>query len=273
MNLGKTLTDLATAPVRVGLAATQVGLGVVGGAINAVQRNLRGTNPMVGGSVSSIFGLNDAMERANRLSRLIDDDAPLGRALAPNGPLNRLLQPGGIIDQLTTEGGLLDRMTAENGPVTRALAPGGIIDKLSAEDGLLDRLTADDGPIARALQPEGLVDQVIAEGGLVDRLTHEDGALNRVVAPGGLIDQLLAENGLLDVLASERSPLLKLADVADTLGALAPTINQLHDAVLVLSDTVNPLSKIAGRIPLGRQRSRRTSTRAVASDRVIDAEE
>jgi hypothetical protein len=38
---------------------------------------------------------------------------------------------------------------------------------------------------------------------------------------------------------------------------------------LVLSDTVNPLSNIAGRIPLGRQRARRTS-RVVSSQRVID---
>jgi len=62
--------------------------------------------------------------------------------------------------------------------------------------------------------------------------------------------------------------------LAPGLEALAPTIDALHEAVITLSQVVNPLSNIAGRIPLPRQRSRRSSTgpRAVVSERIIDEE-
>ena len=48
-----------------------------------------------------MLGIDDAMERANRIARLIDEDQPLGRALAPDGPVDRLLRPGGVVDRLT----------------------------------------------------------------------------------------------------------------------------------------------------------------------------
>ena len=48
-----------------------------------------------------MLGIDDAVERANRLARLMDEDQPLGRALMPGGPIDRLLQPGGVVDQLT----------------------------------------------------------------------------------------------------------------------------------------------------------------------------
>lgn len=95
MNLGKAVTDLATAPVRVGLAMAETGLSMASGALGIAQRTLGETNADAGGSASfaHLLGLDDAVERANRLARLMDDDAPLGRALAPNGPLDRLLRP------------------------------------------------------------------------------------------------------------------------------------------------------------------------------------
>ena len=79
----------------------------------------------------------------------------------------------------------------------------------------------------------------------------------------------------------ENGPLLKLADVADTLNrlapgleALTPTIDALHDAVVTLSQVVNPLSNIADRIPIpGRRPRSRSSSRPVMSQRVIDADE
>jgi hypothetical protein len=40
----------------------------------------------------------------------------------------------------------------------------------------------------------------------------------------------------------------------------------------VLSQVVNPLSNIAGRIPIPGRRPRRSSTRPVASQRVTDAD-
>ncbi len=178
------------------------------GALGIAQRTLGETGTDTGGSASfaHMLGLDDAVERANRLARLMDDDAPLGRALAPNGPLDRLLRPGGVIDQVTTEGGLLDRLTAENGAVSRALAPGGIVDQVTAEGGLLDRMTTDDGALSRVIAPGGLADQLLANDGLIERVLRED----------GVADKLLAEGGLLDTLTDENGPLLKLADVADT---------------------------------------------------------
>ena len=85
----------------------------------------------------------------------------------------------------------------------------------------------------------------------------------------------------LDTLTDENGPLLKLADVADTLNrltpgleALAPTIDALHEAVVTLSQVVNPLSNIADRIPLpGRRPRARSASRTVTSQRVIDADE
>ena len=86
-----------------------------------------------------------------------------------------------------------------------------------------------------------------------------------------MADRLLAEGGLVDTLTARNGPLLKLADVADTLNrlapgleALAPTIDALHEAVITLSQVVNPLSNIADRIPFpGRRPRRRPSTRPV----------
>lgn len=87
MNLGKTLVQVATAPVKVGLAVADLGLGIAGGTLNVVQRSLNDANPIQGKpSVAGLLGLDDAVSRANRLAHLMDDDAPIGRALAPTVP-------------------------------------------------------------------------------------------------------------------------------------------------------------------------------------------
>ena len=44
------------------------------------------------GSVAHMLGIDDAMGRANRMARLIDEDQPLGR-VGPDGPVDRLLRP------------------------------------------------------------------------------------------------------------------------------------------------------------------------------------
>ena len=235
MNLGKNLLGLASAPMRVALAVTETGLDVANGALDMVQRTLSNAvgeaNAQAragSGAVAHVLGIDDAIDRVNRLVRLIDDDAPLGRALAP----------GGVIDRLTAPGGVLDRLTDENGGLARALAPGGIVDQLLDEDGLVERVLAEDGLAARLL----------AEGGLIDKLTVRNG------------------------------PLEQLADVADTLNrltpgleVLAPTIDALQDAVVTLSQVVNPLSTIADRIPLPRRMTRRPSfPPTVRSQRIIE---
>jgi hypothetical protein len=244
MDLGKNLVDLAFMPVRLGLAATEAGIGMAGEALGLARRTIDEAGAQTRPAVVHMLGLDETMARANRIAKLADDlldeDAPLGRALAPDGPIDRLMRPGGLLDRVTAPDGLLDRLTAEGGGLERALAPGGLVDQLLDEDGLVERLLAEDG----------LADRLLAEGGLVEKLT--------------------ARNG----------PLEQLADVADTLNrltpgleALAPTIETLREAVITLSAVVNPLSNIADRIPLpGRPRGRRMSTRPVASERVIDSD-
>jgi len=97
MSLARNIVSAATAPARVGLAAADAGLGVASAAVGVAKRALgeggaAGTNAM-----TSMLGIDDAIVRANRLARLLDDDAPLGRAIAADGPIDRLLRPGGVV--------------------------------------------------------------------------------------------------------------------------------------------------------------------------------
>src|SRR5690349_16542219 len=105
------LLALATAPVRIGLAAAEAGLGVAGGALDVAKRAL-GEDGTPTAGMPNIFAINDTVARANRIAAMMDDNAPLGRALAPDGPIDRLLRPGGLVDRLTAPGGVLDRVTA-----------------------------------------------------------------------------------------------------------------------------------------------------------------
>ena len=55
--------------------------------------------------------------------------------------------------------------------------------------------------------------------------------------------------------------------------ALEPAISTLQDAVIALTMVVNPLSNIAERFPFpGLRSTRRSSSRPVRSQRVIDAD-
>src|SRR5581483_8981118 len=132
MNLGKSLATLATAPVRIGLAAADAGLGVATTAVSLAHRTVGDAGTPAGSNaVVHMLGIDDAIARANRLARLLDDDAPLGRALATDGPIDRLLCLGGVVDMFIVPGGLLDRLTAEGGGLERALKPGCLVDQLT----------------------------------------------------------------------------------------------------------------------------------------------
>jgi hypothetical protein len=93
-------------------------------------------------------------------------------------------------------------------------------------------------------------------------------------------ERLLSEGGLVDKITAKDGPLEQLTALADTLSRLAPgmealepAIATLQDAVTALTLVVNPLSNIAERIPLpGLRTTRRSSSRPVRSQRVIDAE-
>src|SRR4051812_37479464 len=71
MNLGKSLMSLATAPVRVGLAAADAGVGIATSALGIAHRSL-GDAGMTNGSnpVAHMLGIDDAIGRANRLAKL-----------------------------------------------------------------------------------------------------------------------------------------------------------------------------------------------------------
>ena len=111
MNLAKALVDLATAPVRVGLAAADAGLLVAEAAVEYAKDNLGDAAfPSPRDSVVHFLGLDETIERANKFALLIEDDAPLGRALAADGAMDRLLRKGGLIDRLTAPDGVLEQI-------------------------------------------------------------------------------------------------------------------------------------------------------------------
>ena len=102
MNLAKSVVAAATAPARIGLAAAEAGLNLAGVAVGVAKRSLGdSTGPAGSTAMASMLGIDEAIGRANRLARLLDDDAPLGRAIAPDGPIDRLLRPGGVVALLT----------------------------------------------------------------------------------------------------------------------------------------------------------------------------
>ena len=111
MNLTRSIVSAATAPARVGLAAADASLSIASAAVGVAKRAVGESGAAGTSAMTSMLGIDDAIVRANRLARLLDDDAPLGRAVAPDGPIDRLLRPGGVVDMLTSEGGLLDRLT------------------------------------------------------------------------------------------------------------------------------------------------------------------
>src|SRR5271155_4719647 len=156
MNIGKSLAAIATAPVRVGLAAADAGLGIATSALSLAHRSLgEPTTTGRSNAVVHMLGIDDAITRANRLARFLDDDAPMGRALATDGPIDRLLRPDGVVDLLTQSGGLLDPLTAQGGGLERALKPGGLVDQLVADGGLIERVLAEDGLLDRLLAEDG----------------------------------------------------------------------------------------------------------------------
>jgi hypothetical protein len=221
MDFAKLVFDIATTPMRVGLAAADASLEVAEAAIDLAKRGLGDTTaPTASESVAHLFGLDETIERANRFASLLDEDTPLGRALAADGAVNRLLQQGGLFDKLTAPDGVLERLTTEGGAVDRALEPGGLVDRLLGDDGLLERVLAEDG----------IADRLLAEGGLVDKLT--------------------AKNGPLEQLTTVTESLNRLAPGMEE---LAPTIEMLREAVVAMTLVVNPLSNIAERIPMPRR--------------------
>ena len=120
MNFGDALVNLATAPLRIGLAATQVSLEVANEVIEVAKRATGEVPGVIGGSTAMVhmLGLDETVARAQRIAKLADgllaEDAPLTQAMSPGGPVDRLLRPGGLLDRMTAPGGVLDRLTEQN---------------------------------------------------------------------------------------------------------------------------------------------------------------
>ena len=228
---------IVTAPMRVGLAAGDAGLAATSNALGLARRTLGETGaPTLPTSRIPVPGIDDTIERLNRVASLLADDAPLWHMLAPGSSLDRLTRPDGAIELLTAEGGLLDRLSAEGTGLERALAPGGLVGRLLAEDGVVERMLAEDG----------VAERMLAEDGLVDRMT--------------------TKNGPLDQLAEVADVLSRLTPVLEV---LAPTTDTLQDAVNRLNKVAGSLSSIADLVPRPR-RSAKRSQRPVSSQPMID---
>ncbi len=173
------------------------------------------------------------------LAAALQDDRPLGRAMAPGGTVDRLLAPDGPVDRLFAEGGTLDTLLAEDGPIERLLREEGALQQLVAPDGPLERLLVAGGALDRITRPGGVLDRVLAEDGLLDRLLTQNGFVDKLIADGGTLDQLVALGRTLETIQP------RLAD-------LTAVIPELQASVEALNRAVEPLSGLANRVPRAR---------------------
>jgi hypothetical protein len=279
------LVELATLPVRltVGAARTVLAFGQLASPDGPIFRDggadriARVFQP--GGLIdqANLLLLNErgVVALGNTVAELTSPDRPLGQALQPGGVIDRLASADGPFMRLLAEDGPVDRMIVDDGPVQRMLAEDGPVMLLLAEDGPVMRLLAQNGPVMRLLGEEGPVTRLLSEDGPVMRLLGEDGALyrfleesgpldrllgkqggvDRLLEPGGLIDQLLEEDGILEKLLQPGGTIDQIVSLALTLRGLIPIMDELHEAVQQLNSTVEPVSRVANRVPLGKKRA------------------
>ena len=93
MDLSKALATVFIAPAKIGLAAADASLAVAGAGVGLARHALGEGGAPPSSSVAGLLGIDSSIEKTNRLARLLDDDAPLGRALAPGGPIEQLMRP------------------------------------------------------------------------------------------------------------------------------------------------------------------------------------
>lgn len=251
MNIG----ELVTLPVRltVSMTRTALALGQLASPNGPILREEGYAHQLAqvfgpGGLVEQA-GLILANERgvvalANTVADLVSPDRPLGQALAPGGVVDRLTQEDGPFMQILAEDGPVARMIVEDGPIPRMLAENGPVMMMLAEDGPVMRLLAEDGPLYRFL----------AKGGPLDRLLGKEGGVEHLLEPGGLIDQLLEEDGILEKMLQPGGTLDQLVGLALTMRGLIPIMDELREAVETLNATVEPLGRVANRVPIGRRK-------------------
>lgn len=204
-----------------------------------------------GSRIAQIVGEGGLIEQVTRMLQeergVVQLANTISELIAPERPLGKALEPGGIVDRFADEDGPFIRLIGEDGPLFRLLAPGGPAERLLGEDGPVFRMLAPGGPADRLLAKDGPLHRFLEPGGPLDRMLAEDGDLERLLAPGGVVEQLLEDDGVLE-------RLVRPGGTLDQLASLGDAIPNLHAAVEILSSTVEPLSTIAGRIPMGRRR-------------------
>jgi hypothetical protein len=244
--------DLVTLPVRLTVAAasTTLALGQLVDPEGPVRRKdgyadrlmlIIGQGGLIDRLTVVLSDPDGPMRLVNTITSLIDQDRPVGQALASGGTMDRMLAADGPLYRMVEEGGTVDRILSEGGAIDRLLAKGGPLDQLVVEDGPLDRLLRSDGALDRITRSEGVLDRVLEEGGLLDRLLSQDGFVEKLVAEGGTLDQLVELGRTLERIRPRIAELLEV-------------IPELHDSVDTLNRSVGPLGELANRLPGGRKR-------------------
>jgi hypothetical protein len=236
------LLDLVALPVRLTVAAaeTTLALGQLVAPEGPVRRRdgyadrlmlIVGNGGVIDRLIRVLEDPRGPMSLLSTITSVLDEERPLGRALAPGGTVDRLLADEGPLRRLVDEGGALDRLLEKNGA----------LDKLVADDGPLERLLSTEGALDRVTRPNGVLDRLLRDDGLLDRLLSEDGFLDKLVIEGGTLDQLIALGTTLERIQPRLAELIAL-------------IPELHGSVDTLNRSVGPLGDLANRLP-GRRRS------------------
>lgn len=175
---------------------------------------------------------NGPLARLEQLAVLVGDDRPLGRALAP--------------------GGALDRLLAEDGPVERLLADGGAIDRLAELPDVLTRL-ADLDETLRALGELGDTLRALGDlGTSLERLAKLADALERLARSTEGLPEL---PGRVEAVERQVHGVAgQLHRLEPLLEALSAGVASLQDAAGQLAGSVEPVARIADRLPGARRR-------------------
>ena len=205
MDLGKFITDVATAPVRAGVAAGDIGIAVGAYALGLVKQSLGEDPAHTVVPVSDVLPVRGAIVGANRVAELTEDDRAMGRVLARGGLADKLTRPGGVADLLSAPGGLLDRVSVEGSALERILEPGGLV----------ERMLSVDGPIERLLSEDGIVDKLTAKDGPLEQLTEQ-----------------------LEILSRLQPAVEALTPTADTLESAVDTLNRMVASLSNITDRI-----------------------------------
>jgi hypothetical protein len=247
------LLDVVTLPYRLTVAAasTTLALGHLVDPDGPIRRKdgyadrlmlIIGRDGLIDRLTEVLSDPNGPMRLVNTATALIDQNRPVGRALASGGSMDRLLAADGPLYRMVVEGGTVDRILSEGGAIDRLLAEGGPLDQLVVDDGPLDRLLRKDGALDRVTRSDGVLDRVLEEGGLLDRLLSEDGFVEKLVAEGGTLDQLVELGRTLERIRPRIAELLEV-------------IPELHQSVDTLNRSVGPLGDLANRLPGSKRRA------------------